>query len=72
MQSRTSDNMKGHQRAERKIKELQFQNDEDHKNQERMSELATKLQSKVTGWRNTYLRSLCRFKPSTESKLSAN
>merc|ERR1719458_782324 len=44
VQSRTSDNMKGHQRAERKIKELQFQNDEDHKNQERMSELATKLQ----------------------------
>ena len=49
VQSRTSDNMKGHQRAERKIKELQFQNDEDHKNQERMSDLATKLQSKVTG-----------------------
>merc|ERR1712051_1070766 len=28
VQARTGDNMKGHQKAERKIKELQFQNDE--------------------------------------------
>merc|ERR1719297_644245 len=34
LQSRTSDNLRGHQKAERKIKELQFQNDEDKKNQE--------------------------------------
>ena len=47
VQSRTSDNQKGHQKAERKIKELQFQNDEDHKNQERMSDLASKLQAKI-------------------------
>ena len=47
MQSRTGENMKAHQRAERKIKEVQFQNDEDRKNQERMSDLASKLQSKV-------------------------
>ena len=47
VQSRTGENMKGHQRAERKIKEISFQNDEDHKNQERMSELASKLQAKV-------------------------
>merc|ERR1711877_87306 len=33
VQARTSDNLKGHQKAERKIKELQFQNDEDNKNQ---------------------------------------
>jgi len=33
--------------AERRIKELQFQSDEDKKNQERMSELATKLQQKI-------------------------
>ena len=31
----------------RKIKELQFQNDEDRKNQDRMSDLASKLQSKI-------------------------
>ena len=68
MQSHTSDNMKGHQRAERKIKELQFQNDEDHKNQERMSELATKLQSKVMDWRNTNMRYMCRFKPFTQEQ----
>ena len=47
VQSRTSDNMKAHQKSERKIKELSFQNDEDHKNQERMSDLASKLQSKI-------------------------
>merc|ERR1712184_73465 len=33
VQARTSDNMKGHQKAERKIKELAFQNDEDKKKQ---------------------------------------
>merc|ERR1712001_751573 len=42
-----SDNMKGHQKAERKIKELAFQNDEDKKNQVAMSDLAGKLQSKI-------------------------
>jgi chromosome segregation ATPase len=47
VQSRTGDNQKGHQKAERKIKELQFQLDEDNKNQERMSELAGKLQQKI-------------------------
>jgi myosin heavy chain 6/7 len=46
-QSRTSESMKAHQKAERKIKELQFQNDEDRKSQEQMSELASKLQSKI-------------------------
>merc|ERR1712107_777079 len=40
VQARTSDNLKGHQKAERKIKELQFQNDEDKKNQVAMSDLA--------------------------------
>merc|ERR1712203_1159398 len=47
VQARTGDNMKGHQKAERKIKELQFQNDEDKKNQDRMAELASKLQGKI-------------------------
>merc|ERR1719189_749491 len=35
------------EKADRKIKELQFQNDEDKKNQDRMSELASKLQQKI-------------------------
>ena len=39
--------MKAHQKAERKIKELQFQNDEDHKSQDQMSELASKFQQKI-------------------------
>merc|ERR1719323_1928038 len=47
VQARTSDNLKGHQKAERKIKELQFQNDEDKKNQVAMSDLAGKLQAKI-------------------------
>merc|ERR1711988_1671104 len=33
--------------AERRVKELQFQQDEDHKNSDRMSELAGKLQQKI-------------------------
>ena len=37
VQSRTGDNMKAHQKAERKVKELAFQGDEDRKNQDRMS-----------------------------------
>ena len=47
VQSKTSDAYKAFQKAERRIKELQFQQDEDHKNQDRMSELANKLQSKI-------------------------
>merc|ERR1712127_1030540 len=44
VQTRTSENMKGYQRAERKVKELAFAQDEDRKNQERMSDLAGKQQ----------------------------
>merc|ERR1712173_215483 len=47
VQAKTGDNMKAFQRSERKIKELQFQNDEDKKNQVAMSELANKLQQKI-------------------------
>merc|ERR1711979_124975 len=47
VQSRTSETYKCFQKSERRIKELQFQQDEDHKNQDRMTELATKLQQKI-------------------------
>jgi len=47
VQSHTTENYKAFQRAERRIKELQFQQDEDRKNQDRMGELANKLQSKI-------------------------
>merc|ERR1719219_272424 len=47
VQSKTSESYKSFQKAERRIKELQFQQDEDHKNQDRMSELANKLQQKI-------------------------
>ena len=47
VQSRTSEGHKAFQRAERRVKELQFQQEEDHKNQERMGELAQKLHEKI-------------------------
>merc|ERR1712219_59964 len=47
IQSRTSECMKAYQRAERKSKELTFSQAEDRKNQDRMSELAGKLQQKI-------------------------
>merc|ERR1711922_40496 len=47
VQSRTSESMKAYQRAERQAKELTFSQDEDRKNQDRMSELAGKLQQKI-------------------------
>merc|ERR1711879_469220 len=43
-QSRSGEAMKAFQRAERKAKELNFAQTEDKKNQDRMSELASKLQ----------------------------
>jgi len=47
VQSKTSDAYKAFQKAERRTKELQFQQDEDKKNQDAMSELANKLQLKI-------------------------
>merc|ERR1712061_405294 len=47
VQCRTSENYKSYQKADRRVKELQFQQDEDHKNSDRMSDLANKLQQKI-------------------------
>merc|ERR1712117_55052 len=46
-QAQTSETYKGYQKSERRIKELQFQQDEDRKNQDRMTDLAQKLQQKI-------------------------
>merc|ERR1712027_304461 len=46
-QSRTGEATKAYQRAERKAKELSFAQGEDKKNQDCMSELASKLQMKI-------------------------
>merc|ERR1711990_679984 len=46
-QSRTGEAAKAYQRAERKAKELNFAQGEDKKNQDRMSELASKLKIKT-------------------------
>merc|ERR1711997_927711 len=48
----TADSYKAFQRAERRVKELQFQQDEDKKNQDRMSDLANKLQQKIKTYKN--------------------
>ena len=47
VQARTQEHYKAYTRAERHVKELMFTQEEDKKNQERMSELATKLQAKI-------------------------
>merc|ERR1712055_122781 len=47
VQTQTQESYKSFQRAERRVKELQFQQDEDRKNNDRMGELATRLQGKV-------------------------
>merc|ERR1712113_810432 len=47
VQSKTSESYKAFQKSERRIKELHFQQDEDKKNQDAMSELAGKLQLKI-------------------------
>merc|ERR1739844_425789 len=47
VQAHTSENSKGYQKSERRCKELAFQIDEDKKNQDRMTELANKLQQKI-------------------------
>merc|ERR1711947_62791 len=46
-QARTGESAKAYQRAERKCKELAFTAGEDKKNQDRMTDLASKLQSKI-------------------------
>ena len=46
-QARSSETNKIYQKTERRSKELAFQIEEDKKNQDRMSELATKLQQKI-------------------------
>merc|ERR1719310_1694603 len=46
-QSRTGEASKAYQRAERKAKELAFALGEDKKNQDRMADLASKLQGKI-------------------------
>merc|ERR1711892_1101776 len=52
VQAHTSENQKGFMRSERKSKELAFQLDEDKKNQERMTQLASALQAKIKTYKS--------------------
>merc|ERR1712113_547989 len=63
-QSRTGEANKAYQRAERKAKELSFAQGEDKKNQDRMSELASKLQMKIKTYKQQ-IEKLRRLPPST-------
>ena len=54
LQSKTAENQKAFKMSERRVKEVMFQNDEDKKNQDRMTELASKLQGKI----KTYKRKI--------------
>ena len=47
LQSKTAENQKAFQKSERQVKEVLFQNDEDKKNQDRMTDFASKLQGKI-------------------------
>merc|ERR1712037_1021176 len=47
VQAHTGENSKGYQKSERRSKELAVQIEEDKKNQDRMSDLANKLQAKI-------------------------
>merc|ERR1712203_703177 len=51
IQSKTSETYKAYQKSERRIKELMFQRDEDKKNSDRITELAQKLQQKITTYK---------------------
>merc|ERR1712098_534798 len=51
-QARYGEAAKAFQRSERKVKELQFSQSEDKKNQDRMSELAAKLQQKIKTYKS--------------------
>merc|ERR1719186_1623643 len=42
-----AETVKSYRKSERKMKELTFQSDEDHKNNSRMQELVSKLQGKL-------------------------
>ena len=53
-QRRHSEAAKNVRKAERRVKELQFQADEDRKNHERMQDLVDKLQQKI----KTYKRQI--------------
>merc|ERR1711881_693644 len=64
VQSRTADSYKAFQRAELRVKELQFRQEEDHKNQDRMSDLANKLQQKIKTYK-TQIEEADKLQPST-------
>ena len=64
-QRRLVDGQKNQRRIDRRIKDLTFQQEEDHKNHERMQELVDKFQNKV----NMFLIEIEKVKVNKQSKL---
>lgn len=58
-QRRHQETQKSHARAERRIKELEFQVEEDKKNCERLTDLAEKLQNKLRVYKRQAEESVC-------------
>merc|ERR1719412_826619 len=52
IQAKTGETMKAFHKAERHVKELDFQTTEDKKNQDAMSDLAGKLQAKIKNYKH--------------------
>merc|ERR1711910_30073 len=52
IQAKTGETMKAFHRAERHVKELSFQGEQDKKNQDSMTDLAGKLQAKIKTYKN--------------------
>ena len=78
-QSKTSENIKLFQKSERKIKELEFQQDEEKKNQVSLTELASKLQQKMRTYKKQIEEAeeiaalnLAKFRKAQESHLETH
>merc|ERR1712200_112776 len=64
VQARSGETVKSFQKAERKGKEISFQNEEDKKNNDRMTDLASKLQAKIKTYKKQ-IEEPKRSRPST-------
>ena len=78
-QSKTSENIKLFQKSERKIKELEFQQEEEKKNQVSLTELASKLQQKMRTYKKQIEEAeeiaalnLAKFRKAQESHLETH
>ena len=60
-QRRHAETQKNMRKADRRLKELAFQSDEDRKNQERLQDLVDKLQAKIKTYKRQVEEAVSRF-----------